>query len=57
MDKFAATHFLLTHFAELDKMSWHKKVEGVAGLLDLSENECFGELILQREASAKYFEE
>lgn len=57
LDKFAATHFFLTHFAELDKMSWHEKMEGVAGLISLSESECFGELILQREASAKYFEE
>ncbi len=48
-DKFGAVNFMLERFAELDKLSWAERMKGAAELVQLSEEECFGALLLQKE--------
>ena len=48
-DKFGAVNFMLERFAELDKLSWAERMKGVSELVQLSEEECFGTLLLQKE--------
>ena len=48
-DKFGAVNFMLERFAELDKLPWAERMKGAAELVRLSEEECFGTLLLQKE--------
>ena len=53
-DKFAATSYMLSHFEELEKLTWSERMAGVAKLISLSEEDCFNTLMLQKEALQYY---
>ncbi len=53
-NKFEATNSMLTHFAKLEKLAWQERMKGVAEFVCLSENDCFGTLMLQQEGIQYY---
>ena len=50
LNKFEAVNLLLLEFEKLEKLPWSERMQGVAQLIGLSEEVCFGSLDLQKEA-------